>query len=218
MTKLNRVFFALSSCFDLQDRVIMNYLILFAFVASLQFVSSSIYCTEPVASTVWTIGNSYNIRWKDSDRKPSCKDISSCTIKIFSQNKDYVGTFAENISPNNYTQQIYLPDDWDYKGTKQTIRFYCDDKIYYTADFQCQKPDGAQGFTPVTMIEEGITIIHLLPTSTPISSSSEYPAETSSVARVAHSFAATSRIDVEKLKFRMVFIAWPALIGISMAL
>lgn len=30
--------------------------------------------------------------------------------------------------------------------------------------------------------------------------------------------ATNGRIDVEKLKFRMVFIIWPALVGISMAL
>lgn len=117
------------------------------------------------------------------------------------------------------------------------LRFVSGKRTAYTADFVISPNSvngspvvgSAPGNPAATFVLPNTTIIsQLAPTKTMDTPQTVYPNPLKPGQDVAsggkghyHNSASSlgsTRVDLEKLKFRLVFIVWPALIGISMAL
>ncbi|THV01853.1 hypothetical protein K435DRAFT_836743 [Dendrothele bispora CBS 962.96] len=205
---------------------------------NMRLASAAVWPTKPVQGTKYTVGKCGMIEWKNTPNAPQCE--GPVVIDLHVANGPYLATVGE-YDLSDKKAEFCPPDDLHYRGSKYVFLFYCNNspKPVYTHDFTIR------GTTPFSKysaafannteaMSPGSTSISTSSTTTlsqfsqPASSSTSSPFLASTTSTVsADSFddnrrnynsARKNGIDMEKLKFRLVFIAWPALVGISMAL
>nr|VWO97994.1 Uncharacterized protein [Ganoderma boninense] len=152
------------------------------------------------------------------------------------------------MDPKAGLADVWISPSWRHNGTNFYLRFTCEQPhhVAYTADFTVTGMSTIPPFdgpTIGTHNESTFTIAYVspkltvtLPTTTSVKSIAYSPSQASGFAppiaslendprmppTKAGSAAAGLRkrptVDLERLKFRFVFIFWPTLIGITMAL
>ncbi|KAG2031112.1 hypothetical protein BDR03DRAFT_973419 [Suillus americanus] len=212
---------------------------------TLRLVSASLYPTQPIQSTVYYSGQSALTRWIDDGTHPLLSDMGGITIELYGDSDTYLGTLARNVTPGAKSCQLDIPRSVVYDGSNFTLRYITNtpyDMIIYSADFRIVAQGDSLRLPNVTNANASASAssvansttttsqnLFFQATNTPSSSSSSTPSPTSvvipplrpgdvgNIDQPARSSAA-GRIDIEKLKFRVVFILWPALLGVTMAL
>ncbi|KIY47724.1 hypothetical protein FISHEDRAFT_74390 [Fistulina hepatica ATCC 64428] len=235
-------------------------------LARLDHALSGIFPTQPIETTVFSVGRLAEVTWIDDYRPPRLGDIGPVRIDLYSTNDTFITTVARGIDPTALSQTIDLSPDLDYLGDTYNLRFfpynkYLRSQVVYTADFvianttkntpivplsdeagignstQTQQPLTIKGTNRLlTLVLPSTTLVTQLakPTLQPnISSYTTVTADSlenhgsSSVSKDGDSEpfpqgrsrnSAAFKLDLEKLKFQLVFIVWPAMIGISMAM
>ncbi|KAL9709586.1 hypothetical protein Ac2012v2_007325 [Leucoagaricus gongylophorus] len=203
----------------------------------LSSVLSALYPTQPVANTVFYCGNSALVTWVDTRHKPHVAGLGDLTIKLHTSQDDYVATLASGVNPALYGTQVTLPLDlWN--DTLYVLRFSAPGLLndVWTADFTILPGDSSLSSRPMssapresttgslfssptsgqTQLSETIKQIgsSILPVTTitadSLDSSSSPPRRNSAV------YGKADQLD--KAQFRLLFIVWPALFGLCMAL
>ncbi|KAG1833634.1 hypothetical protein DFJ58DRAFT_918068 [Suillus subalutaceus] len=192
---------------------------------TLRLVSASLYPTQPIQNTVYYSG-------QNDGTYPLLSDMGGITIQLYCDSDTYLATLATNLD---------IPRSVVYDGSNFTLRYITNtpyDMIIYSADFRIV----VQGDSLPTVTNANASSVanstttsenlFFQATNTPSSSSGPTPSPTNiaipplrpgDVGNIdqpsrSSSSSAAGRIDIEKLKFRVVFILWPALLGVTMAL
>ncbi|KAI0795003.1 hypothetical protein C8Q75DRAFT_748511 [Abortiporus biennis] len=222
--------------------------LLLVLVSAVVSVSGALYPTRPVASTVWSAGHSQSVTWLNDKHKPSIRDMGYLDIKLYAEDTYVATLAKSVDPRDRYTEVFISPDwshngsDYHIRFTCQKPRL-----TIYTADFtvtnmasvsqtehtQQQKlaaspaPNGPSStknqYAPLTLglPNSTYTTPSAQPSNTvsPIADQQQDSGDSSDgIPNQSGSSIAGRRVDMEKIKFRLVFILWPALIGISMAL
>jgi len=218
----------------------MLYSLLLA-LACLKFVSSSLYPTRPIADTTFISGQLASITWiDDNTHKPQLLQMGPLKIDLYAGKHTYVKTLANNVSPGARSLNVTLPTNLSAYGSAYTLRFTSKRPApltVYTALFTIIDNATAFELNPISTANINGTQLLLtlvLPSSTIVSELTPTPSFAASSTVVANPLPSSSdglnrvlnggvsttgkRFDMEKFKFRLVFIVWPALIGLSMAM
>ncbi|KAI0366017.1 hypothetical protein BV20DRAFT_1098000 [Pilatotrama ljubarskyi] len=215
---------------------------------SIQSVRAAIYGTNPIASTVLSAGRITTIQWVDDHTKPSLSEMGPVKIDLYVGDSkvttlaDQVDPTSRSIDVWISPSLRHNGSDYHMRFICQQPPL-----TVYTADFtitdmaSISPLDGltidahnesapiVTYITPrLTLVLPDTTIVSTLkptpvtmrPTATapPLSVEEvDPPADAQTGAAVA-TLGKRPTIDVERFKFRLVFIFWPALVGISMAL
>ncbi|KAG1874816.1 hypothetical protein F4604DRAFT_1955217 [Suillus subluteus] len=209
---------------------------------TLRLVSASLYPTQPIQNTVYYSGQSALTSWIDDGTYPPLSDMGGITIQLYCDSDTYLATLAKNVSAGARSCPLDIPRSVVYDGSNFTLRYITNtpyDMIIYSADFRIV----VQGDSLPTVTNTSASSVansttttsenlFFQATNTPSSSSGPTPSPTNiaipplrpgDVGNIdqpsrSSSSSAAGRIDIEKLKFRVVFILWPALLGVTMAL
>ncbi|KAG1813667.1 uncharacterized protein BJ212DRAFT_1588642 [Suillus subaureus] len=211
---------------------------------TLKLVSASLYPIQPIQNTVYYSGQSALTKWIDDGTYPLLTDMGGITIELYCDSDTYLATLARNVTPGAMSCQLDIPRSVVYDGSNFTLRYITNtpyDMIIYSADFriavQGDSLPTATHLNASSVTSSSSTTSENLffqATTTPSSSSGSTPSpsltnlaipplrpgdvgniDQPSRSRLGN---AAGRIDIEKLKFRVVFILWPALLGVTMAL
>ncbi|KAI1798278.1 hypothetical protein LXA43DRAFT_979611 [Ganoderma leucocontextum] len=210
-------------------------------------VSAGLFPTFPTTRSVLNAGHLIAVRWIDDEERPSINTMGPCRIDLFVANF-YVINLGEGVDPKSGAANVWISPAWRHNGSNFYLRFTCEQPhhVAYTADFtvtgmsNLAPLDGPtidahnESAVSISYVSPRLTVV--LPTATstvkPISSPSQPSAFAPPLASLESdprlqpgktgSAAAGLRkrptVDLERLKFRFVFIFWPTLIGITMAL
>ncbi|KAI0646237.1 hypothetical protein C8Q79DRAFT_961678 [Trametes meyenii] len=224
-----------------------RYLFLGALL-SLESVSAGIYGTSPVADTVLSAGRMATVQWVNDHNKPSLSDMSPIKIDLYVREAYVATLADDvdptSLSRDVWISPSWRHNGSDYHIrficpypplTVYTADFTITDmaSIYpldgLTIDAHNESVPIVTYITPeLTLVLPDATVVSTLkptpvtmqPTGTPPPLST---VEDQSRAIIQTSLASAAlgkrpALDVERLKFRLVSIFWPALVGISMAL
>ncbi|KIK95789.1 hypothetical protein PAXRUDRAFT_355644 [Paxillus rubicundulus Ve08.2h10] len=205
--------------------------------------SASIYPTQPIQTTVWSVEQPMLVTWVDDWQYPTLDVMGPCQISLYRDTDTYLIKLASGVDPQSKSQQVTVPADVLKDGSTYTLRFVTDtplDTVVYSADFMIDSANTTHASTTSTVGtgagSSGNSTSPARTSSTgPAPISSNRSSEPSTVvvppsrpgnvggqqpqgARQAKSNSAGRRFDVEKIKFRLVFVIWPVLMGITMAL
>ncbi|KAL0958991.1 hypothetical protein HGRIS_014306 [Hohenbuehelia grisea] len=195
-------------------------LVLFACVG---LVMASVFPTHPVATSTWTAGQFEWITWKDDGRWPHLRQMSPLNIDLYSVEGIFVRTLAHGVQPTSRLQRIYTPKSLRFDGT-YFLRITCKQPraTFYTANFDIRSMAASELInsskpeqTPLTL--DYTTMTHTLPMAATTIYADPLPGRRSG-SRNSGGIFASSRLDLEKFKFKFVFMIWPALIGVSLAI
>ncbi|KAH8809663.1 hypothetical protein DL96DRAFT_1628758 [Flagelloscypha sp. PMI_526] len=214
----------------------------------LNLVLGSLYPTSPVSDTVFYAGQPANISWMNDRHNPPLKDLGNVRIELWAgkNNISVLGedidpqAFSYFPTMPNLT---YLGEQRIYG-----IHFVPHNKQYetiYTARFSIQEPPPSMKSTSNSSKDHAYLTV-VLPSTTYVSTLDRQTAPSASSTLVVDaihtqslkdspSFQSSSndgggqkpfhvnaavgpRFDVEKMKFRLVFMMWPVFFGVSMAL
>ncbi|KAJ7182855.1 hypothetical protein C8R43DRAFT_15148 [Mycena crocata] len=214
--------------------------LLFLFVFyQLQLARASLFPTNPIANTTVTAGTEVQVTWIDTSRHPRLPEMGSLlNIDLCCKDGTNPVTLARKVSPMSRTHMVLIPENLTCSGLYVMIfsSAYPPMKIW-TADFNIAPPlitDSTLPYTPqlddANATHPQLTIV--LPSATIVSDLAPTP-----------KFAAATTVEAGPLppggggggglnrvhspnrarkgddaRFRLVFIVWPAVIGISMAL
>ncbi|KAJ7097581.1 hypothetical protein C8R44DRAFT_811691 [Mycena epipterygia] len=224
----------------------MRYTLLFLFVFSgLQLVLASLWPTYPTADTILSAGEQAHLTWIDTQRRPRLADMGLLTIDLCTRDDRYIMTLATSVSPMLRNCTVSIPGNLTLVGP-YVIIFISIYPImrFWTADFDIITPpnvitdsalpyvpqlDGANATHPLlTLVLPSATITSDLPPTVEFAAATTISAGPlpkgggagTGLDRVHSPNSANPRkgSDYPDARFRLVFILWPALIGISMAL
>ncbi|KIJ62321.1 hypothetical protein HYDPIDRAFT_30576 [Hydnomerulius pinastri MD-312] len=207
----------------------------------LSLVSASIYPTQPIQVTVWSTGQPVLATWVDDGTYPTLNAMGPCEIQLFRDTDTWLASLALNVDPKAKSQQVTVPENVLNNGSKYTLRFVATEPynmIVYSADFTINPANTTNIATPTSsgVQSNGTSPVNTSSIGLPPGSSNKSSQPTSVVIPPQHSADAGTqqqqqqpglqqgkknagrRIDIEKFKFRLVFIIWPVLMGITMAL
>ncbi|KAG1732847.1 uncharacterized protein EDB91DRAFT_1348938 [Suillus paluster] len=216
-------------------------------LAILTLVSASLYPIQPIQNTVYYAGETALTRWIEDGSFPLLSDMGGITIQLYCDDDTYLATLATNVSPAAKYCQLDIPRKLVHDSSNFTFRYITDtpyNTTIYSADFTIVVPGdsflSSQGSistsTSGNLFFQATTSqpLSLSPSSSTSSvvSGGSMPSSTSIVIPPLRpgdignidqpsgnsKSSAAGRIDIEKLKFRVVFILWPALLGVTMAL
>ncbi|KAG1730719.1 hypothetical protein EDD22DRAFT_973951 [Suillus occidentalis] len=221
--------------------VILGTLLLALFT----LVSASLYPVQPIQNTVYYAGQTALTRWIDDGTYPLLTDMGGITIQLYGNSDTYLATLATNVSPGAKSYQLNIPRSLIPDASNFTLRYITNtpyNMIIYSADFKIipipgdTLPTNASSLTSSSsenlFFQATNTPSLSAPAPTPSGSGTPTPSPTNNavpplrpgdVGNINQPSsnsrnAAAGRIDIEKLKFRVVFILWPALLGVTMAL
>ncbi|GBE84629.1 predicted protein [Sparassis crispa] len=201
-------------------------------------VAANIYPTRPIANTIFSAGRSSSVTWINDRSHPSVQDMGPISIELYVAGDTHVATLSKNVQPTSRSNKVWISPTWGHNGSDYHIRFICDDPplTVYTADFTITM---MSDMTPYTGLEapradEGSTSVSIaLPSisTSPSASPSSSTTTGASATTMQNPYADKKKtgagggnlwrrtsVDLERAKFRLVFILWPVLIGITMAL
>ncbi|KIJ16165.1 hypothetical protein PAXINDRAFT_113943 [Paxillus involutus ATCC 200175] len=210
--------------------------------AFIPLASASIYPTQPVQGTVWTVEQPVLVTWVDDWQYPTLDVMGPCQISLYRDTDTYLIKLASGVDPQSKSQQVTVPSDvlknGNSQGSGSTLRFVPDtplDIVVYSADFMINAANTTHASATSTVGGNSTSTARTSSTG-PAPISSNRSSEPSTVvvppsrpgdvggqqqsqgSRQAKSNSAGRRIDIEKIKFRLVFVIWPVLMGITMAL
>ncbi|KAG2065642.1 hypothetical protein BDR04DRAFT_1172901 [Suillus decipiens] len=215
---------------------------------TLKLVSASLYPIEPIQNTVYYSGQTSLTRWIDDGTYPLLSNMGGITIQLYCNSDTYLATLATNVSADAETCELNIPRSLSLvrDASNFTLRYVTNvpyDMIIYSADFAIvvrgdSLPAGTNINTNTNTNTTGsassparsttstqnlfFQATNLPSSSTPSPTSIVMPPlrpdDIGNVNRPSRSAGSAGRIDIEKLKFRVVFILWPALLGVTMAL
>ncbi|OJA17990.1 hypothetical protein AZE42_09617 [Rhizopogon vesiculosus] len=206
-------------------------------LALFTLVSASLYPTQPIQSTVYYAGETALTTWIDDGSFPLLSNMGDITIQLYTKSDIFLATLATNVDPLVQSYNLSIPRWLVYDGSNFTLRYLTDtpyNMTIYSADFtfvvrgdsipNLPSPLGSfpsstdglvssqAGLATVSEAENSgptsIVIPPLLPSSVGGFNQPSGKSKNS----------AAGRLDTEKLKFRLVFILWPAVLGITLAL
>ncbi|KAG0702625.1 hypothetical protein DFH29DRAFT_490849 [Suillus ampliporus] len=214
---------------------------------TLTLVSASLYPIQPVQNTVYYAGESAVTRWIDDGTFPLLSDMGGISIQLYCDSDTYIATLATNVSPGAKYCQLEIPRMGVRDSSNFTLRYITGtpyNTTIYSADFSIVVPGdslpsgsskgsgSSSGSTSGDLFFQATSYGPLPSSAESGGSSSPSPSPTSIVIPPLRPGdvgninqpsgnsrnSAGGRIDIEKLKFRLVFILWPALLGVTMAL
>ncbi|KAJ6482537.1 hypothetical protein C8R45DRAFT_1215308 [Mycena sanguinolenta] len=214
----------------------MHFLYLLAFSSSLwKLAQASLYPTHPTADTSLTPGTWVNFTWIDKrDQRPYLSEIGSMRIDLCNTDGTLVATLARRVSPVARRHLVQIPQNLALSRTApefvvQFISAY-PILITWTANFEILSliTDSVVSYSelddPTT--DELLTLV--LPTTTLVTTltpAAVVPAVATVVAGPLPDDGAAgagvyqpSGANPSKDSITLVFVVWPALVGISMAL
>ncbi|KAG1786916.1 uncharacterized protein HD556DRAFT_1247500 [Suillus plorans] len=212
-------------------------------LALLTPVSASLYPTQPIQNTVYYAGQTALTGWIDDGTYPLLNNMGGITIQLYCDSDTYLATLATNVSPGVKSYQLDIPRSLVqlHTGSNFTLRYLTSipyDMVIYSADFgivvqgdSLPTPTNASASSRSTSQNLFFQATHtpslsLAPSESGTSASTSTPGsvipplrpgDVGTIDQPSRNSAA-GRIDIEKLKFRVVFILWPALLGVTMAL
>ncbi|KAG2131521.1 hypothetical protein BD769DRAFT_1775071 [Suillus cothurnatus] len=212
-----------------------------ATLLTFRLVSASLYPIQPVQNTVYYSGQTALTRWIDDGTYPVLSEMGGISIQLYRDSDTYLATLARNVSTGARSCQLDIPRSLVSDGSNFTLRYITNtpyDMIIYSADFKIvvqgdslpTKTNMNASSMASSMASSTSQNLFFQATNTPSSESTPTPTnivipplrpgdvgniDQPSKSRLGN---AAGRIDIEKLKFRVVFILWPALLGVTMAL
>ncbi|KAF7760108.1 hypothetical protein Agabi119p4_10784 [Agaricus bisporus var. burnettii] len=218
-----------------------NYLsgvILLVILCHLSGALAALYPTQPVAKTVFATGSSALVTWKDDTHVPHVYDLGDLVIKLYTAQAVYVATLALGVNPNSFGTQVTFPADLR-NDTLYFLTFRGPglQRNIYTANFaivsdptlvkassttlsavppvQSLLADGSTNSTAANMNltspgQQMFTSTTMLPVSTVAADQYGSPYRNNGA---VHSRAS----QLEQAKFRLLFVVWPIMFGLSMA-
>ncbi|GJE92425.1 hypothetical protein PsYK624_085790 [Phanerochaete sordida] len=81
--------------------------------------SASLYCTSPVASTVWTAGRSQTISWTDDKAPPRLAAYGALDIELLSgaDDENPVATLARGVDASARSCSAWVSPAWGPNGS-----------------------------------------------------------------------------------------------------
>ncbi|CAA7270477.1 unnamed protein product [Cyclocybe aegerita] len=152
-------------------------------------------------------------------------------IDLYAGNNTYLATIANDIDPLALSTIVYIPQIIPKNYHLCTLRFITANppQVIYTADFNIIPSPYLED--PPTSTTTTTSSSSLLPTTdstilSRISSTqpalpnpSDKPSSKSTSSSLTWSLGGRGKlVDVERVKFRLLFIVWPALVGLSLAM
>ncbi|PPQ70264.1 hypothetical protein CVT26_014553 [Gymnopilus dilepis] len=208
---------------------------------------TAIFPTKPVSSTVYTAGAPAEITWLEDGRRPLLNDTHGVRIDLYAGNTTYLATLARDLPALALKTTVYMPTNIPKNYHTYILRFIVSEPAMtiYTSDFAINPSPftvrprssstsrsstssastsasasvSAQSVSTTTVTSTVIS--RVLPTSSAQGSNSRSLRGLFSLGRHRRRRSlgeGRNYIDIEKVKFRLVFIGWPALVGLSMAL
>ncbi|KAJ6618211.1 hypothetical protein B0H10DRAFT_1795971 [Mycena sp. CBHHK59/15] len=211
-----------------------------------QLAFSSLYPTHPTAVTVFGAGKSALVTWIDTFRRPRLPEMGAMKIDLFTKNDTYVATLAKGVSPMSRAHTVVLPAGLTLTGRDYLLHFVSvyPPMTIYTAGFTIT-PSITDSTLPYVPQVDNVNVTHptltlVLPSTTIVTELGPAPSQIEAATTIVADLlpegggagAGLNRVhspssavanpkkgsSFDKAMFRLVFIAWPALIGISMAL
>jgi len=205
----------------------------------------NIYPTRPVANTVFSAGRTNSVTWINDGARPPLQQLGPMSIELYVGGDRHVATLASNVEPTKRSQKIWISPTLGHNGSDYHIRFVCEDppQTIFTSDFTVTMMSDMVPFggldsprseqdkyestsvvslalptDPVTptLSAPSISTTMISPTASQVSDPNPY-ADKKTGSSGGSIWRRTS-VDLERAKFRLVFILWPVLIGITMAL
>ncbi|KAJ6551153.1 hypothetical protein B0H19DRAFT_1263844 [Mycena capillaripes] len=223
----------------------MRYTLFLLASSNLQLALASLYPTHPTAETIFRPGERANLTWIDTHPRPHLAEMGSLAIHLCTTNGTSVFTFAKEVSPMSRVHSVEIPQNLALHGSSCNEFVIIFMSVYpimriWTHDF-CITPsitDSTASYIP--QVDEANTtnplITFVLPTTTIVSElapTTKVPAATTISAEAPQGDEAGTGLnrvhspnsanprqgsEYQDVRFPLVFIAWPALIGISLAL
>ncbi|KIM38552.1 hypothetical protein M413DRAFT_243385 [Hebeloma cylindrosporum] len=195
---------------------------------------ASLYPTKPVASTIYIAGQAAEVSWMDDGKVPLLNATAGIRIDLYAGNNTFLATCAKDVNAMDLSRTIFIPSFIPANFHVYTLRFIATypPQIIYTADFTIipsplapesspkRRPSASSSSVPATVTK---TILSR------IAGTFSFPSPTAPATQ-QHGSAGLGKTgalrgkgpsagwDIERIKFRIVFIVWPALVGLSMAL
>ncbi|KAJ7489161.1 hypothetical protein FB451DRAFT_1223923 [Mycena latifolia] len=222
----------------------MRYIIFFFLLTfcKVQLALASLYPTHPTADTIFNAGTEVSLKWIDSFHHPRLTEMGSLKIELRTTDDIYAATLATGVSPMPRTHTVVIPENLTHAGPYVIlfISIYPPMKIW-TADFGIipAVTDATLPYIPqlddtnvthprLTIVLPSATIVSELAPTTKFAAATTISAGPlpagggagTGLNRVHSPSSANPRqgSGFQHAKFRLMFIVWPALIGISMAL
>ncbi|KAJ6498511.1 hypothetical protein C8R47DRAFT_1111953 [Mycena vitilis] len=219
----------------------MRYIVLvFLAFSNLQLAFGSLYPTHPDARSNPTSGTNMTVTWTDSRHPPHIRDMGPMDIDLCAPNGTRCHPLATGVSPTQRACSVLIPQNVSFTGTSKFVMlFTCSYPIMtiWTHSFHITPgPSTTDSILPymsddnatnpeLTLVLQATTVVSELaptpkvPAATTISAG---PLNDQSggagLDRVHSPNSANPRKESREAQYRLAFILWPALIGISMAL
>ncbi|KAG2753737.1 hypothetical protein P692DRAFT_20721588 [Suillus brevipes Sb2] len=212
-------------------------------LALLALVSASLYPVQPIQNTVYYAGQTALTRWIEDGTYPLLTNMGGVTIQLYGNSDTYIATLATNVSPGAKSYQLNIPRSLLPNASNFTLRYITNtpyNMIIYSADFKIMPVTGDTLSTNASSVTSSTSENLFFQATTTPSLSAPAPSGSGPSTQSPTNNAvpplrpgdvgninqpssnsrngAAGRIDIEKLKFRVVFILWPALLGVTMAL
>ncbi|KJA16140.1 hypothetical protein HYPSUDRAFT_47678 [Hypholoma sublateritium FD-334 SS-4] len=190
--------------------------------------AAAVYPTKPTATTIYQAGAPAEVLWIEDSKRPFLNITGLMQIDLYEGNSTYLATLAENVDPQSLSTTLYIPTSVIPRNYHSfTLHFVTAEphQIIYTADFGIIPNAFSRSSSAIYSPSSQVVTV----TSTITSVSTEMPQPSVSQkggAGLGLRWALGGRnkpggqlaIDADKMKFRVTFIVWPALVGLSMAL
>ncbi|KAI8986855.1 hypothetical protein BD414DRAFT_461297 [Trametes punicea] len=226
----------------------MHRLLVLAALLSAQCVSAGIYGTNPVSDTVLSAGRIASVTWRDDSSKPSVREMGPVKIDLYVGESYVTtladDVDPQSLSADVWISPSLGHNGSDYHMRficqQPPLTVYTADftiinmaNIYpidgLTIDAHNESAPTITYITPeLTLVLPDATVVSTLkptpvtmrPTATapPLTIEEDEPYAPAQTGAAVATAGKRPTIDMERLKFRLVFIFWPALVGISMAL
>ncbi|RDB16493.1 hypothetical protein Hypma_002854 [Hypsizygus marmoreus] len=198
---------------------------LFFYLVTLPAVLASVYPTQPIAKTKFSTGQLAMVTWRDDNHKPHLEDMGYMRIDLHAADLSYVLTLADRVAPITRSHSVFIPPTLHKNSSHYTLRFITKHPPLeiWTANFKIIPdnylfPAGFALANATSNVTSSSTITST-PQQTPVSTVRADPLTTSpSLTHGNGETSASTKIDLETYRFRVLFVLWPALVGISMAL
>ncbi|KAI0064773.1 hypothetical protein BV25DRAFT_1799959 [Artomyces pyxidatus] len=212
-------------------------------VAGATYAWASLYPTQPVANTVLAAGRIVTVEWMDDGKSPALGDLPHLRLELLGHGDTLITTIAPDVDPTSLSHQVWISPSLGGNSSDYYFRFAAENPqtSFYTSRFTLTGMAGSNASTAAASDgTTGAVVPLLLPnmtTAPPATSArptsatmrsftmssvvgppTSLPSGNSTGKEEKKQASSGERVDVEKLKFRLVFILWPALMGISMAL
>ncbi|KAJ7149132.1 hypothetical protein C8R46DRAFT_1127266 [Mycena filopes] len=206
--------------------------------SNLQIVLASLYPTCPTSKTVFTSGRQ-TLTWKDKGHRPHVAELGPLKIDLCTTNGTPITTLASDVNPSSFTHSVVFPDNLSCGQFVITFLSGSPRCKVYTSDFNftgCDAitdttvPYAPQGDDTNSTLTDLVFVLPATTVTTQITPTAKVGAATTiSAGPLSQGGTGLNQVHIPSsanrkgsksrhAKYRMVFIAWPALIGISMAL